>query len=78
MDTSTKETKRMDRFVVDMGADEYVLDGGSGSRPGPNTVGTEQIINDSVEMEDLNHKVKDKMMTDDDRVTQEELDQFDV
>lgn len=68
----------MDRFVVDMGADEYVLDGGSGSRPGPNTVGTEQIIDGAVEMEDLNANVKDTMVTGEDRVTREELDQFDV
>lgn len=31
------------------------------STPGPDTVGTEQIINNSVEMEDLNDKVKDKI-----------------
>ena len=29
--------------------------------PGPDTVGTEQIINNSVEMEDLNDRVKDKI-----------------
>lgn len=72
-----RQTKPMGRFVVDMGDDEYALDGGSG-RPGPDTVGTEQIIDDSVEMEDLNHKVKAKMLTDDDRVTQDDLAGFDV
>ena len=44
----------------------------------PDSVGTEEIKDDSVEMEDLNQKVKDKMMTDDDRVTQEEIENFNV
>ena len=35
--------------------------GGGGSQPGPNTVGTEQIIDGSVEEEDLNDSVKDRM-----------------
>jgi len=52
--------------------------GGGGMQPGPNTVGTEQIVDDSIEMEDLSHNVKDKMLTGDNRVTQEELDQFEV
>ena len=38
----------------------YDLDG-QGSTPGPNTVGTEQIIDNSVEMEDLNDSVKSKI-----------------
>ena len=29
-------------------------------------------------MEDLNQKVKDKMMTDDDRVTQQDIESFNV
>lgn len=49
-----------------------------GSKPGPNTVGTNEIVDDSVEMEDLNQSVKDKMMTDGDRVTKEQLDNFEV
>ena len=44
----------------------------------PDSVGTRQIQDDSVEMEDLNQKVKDKMMTDDDRVTQQDIDNFNV
>ena len=52
--------------------------GGGGMQPGPNTVGTDEIIDDSVEMEDLSRDVKDKMLTGDNRVTQEELDQFKV
>ena len=49
-----------------------------GGQPGPDSVGTKEIQNDSVEMEDLNQKVKDKMVTDDDRVTQDDLDNFEV
>jgi len=49
-----------------------------GGQPGPDSVGTEEIKNDSIQMEDLNQEVKDTMLTDDDRVTQEELNGFDV
>ena len=49
-----------------------------GSQPGPDSVGTEEIKNNSVLMEDLNQEVKDTMLTDDDRVTQEDLNNFDV
>lgn len=44
----------------------------------PDSVGTRQIQDDSVEMEDLNQSVKDKMMTDDDRVTQQDIESFNV
>lgn len=49
-----------------------------GGQPGPDSVGTEEIKNDSVEMEDLNKKVKDTMLTGDDRVTQDDIDEFNV
>lgn len=49
-----------------------------GGQPGPDSVGTREIQNDSVEMEDLNRSVKDTMMTGDDRVTQDELDGFEA
>ena len=52
--------------------------GGGGSQPGPNTVGTEEIKDGAVIMDDLNQSVKDTMVTGDDRVTEEELDNFDV
>lgn len=42
------------------------------------TVDSDSIVNDSVQMEDLNQEVKDTMMTGDDRVTQQEIDNFDV
>lgn len=44
----------------------------------PDSVGTRQIQDDSVEMEDLNQKVKDTMLTGDDRVTPGDIDKFDV
>ena len=52
--------------------------GGDSSQPGPDTVGTDQIVNDSIQMEDLNQEVKDTMMTGEDRVTQDDLNTFDV
>ena len=36
------------------------IDGGGG-QPGPDTVGTDQIINGAVKMEDLNQEVIDRM-----------------
>ena len=44
----------------------------------PNSVASEQIVNEAVEMEDLSKGVKSTMMTGGDRVTQEELDGFKV
>lgn len=49
-----------------------------GDKPGPDSVGTEEIRNGAVEMEDLNDEVKDTMMTGNDRVTQDELDNFEA
>jgi hypothetical protein len=42
------------------------------------TVDTAAIIDGAVEMEDLNQEVKDTMMTGDDRVTQDDIDKFNV
>lgn len=52
--------------------------GGGSSQPGPDTVGTKEIQNDAVMMEDLNTEVKDQMLTGSDRVTPEELDTFET
>ena len=70
-----EEKFRIDSFVVDMGDREYELSGECG-KPAPDSVGSDEIINDSIRMEDLNGDVKDKMVTDDDRVTREDLDNF--
>ena len=56
---------------------EFNHSGGS-SPLEPDTVGTEQIIDGAVEMQDLNQSVKDEMITRNDRVTDEELNGFDV
>lgn len=77
MAETTQETKRIGKLYLDMDGEMHVLDGTS-SQPGPDTVGTEQIIDGAVEMEDLNESVKDTMLTDEDRVTEEELGEFDV
>lgn len=50
-------------------------DHGSG-QPGQNSVGSDELKDDSVEMVDLSQRVKDKMMTGDDRVTDDELNSF--
>ena len=49
--------------------------GGSSCHPGPNTVGTEELIDGSVKLEDLNVEVKDQMA---DRVSSEEVNHFEV
>ena len=49
-----------------------------GSQPGPDSVGSEEIADGSIQMVDLGDDVKDEMVTGEDRVTQEELDGFDV
>lgn len=77
MAETTQETKRIGKLFLDMDGEMHVLDGTT-SQPGPDTVGTEQIIDGAVEMDDLNQRVKDTMLTDEDRVTEEELDEFDV
>ena len=38
-----------------------MVESGGGSQPGPNTVGTEQIVDGAVEEQDLNDSVKDRM-----------------
>ena len=67
-----------DELIMTMPLPESGGGGGGGSQPGPNTVGTDEIVDNSIMMEDLNEEVKDAMMTEDDRVTQDELADFDV
>ena len=54
------ETKPMSTLIIEVGGEEYVFSG-SGGTPGPDTVGTEQIIDGAVQEEDLNANVKDRM-----------------
>ena len=55
------ETKQVSTLIFEVGGNDYVFAGGGGGQPGPNTVGTEQIINGAVEEEDLHDDVKDRM-----------------
>ena len=58
---------------------EYIADGDIQIDVVPkNSVGTEQIVDDSIEMDDLNRNVKDQMVTGNDRVTAEDLQGFEV
>lgn len=55
--------------------------GGGGMQPGPNTVGTEEIIDNSVEMVDLNDSVKAKIQKtydEDDEAMHMDFDEADV
>jgi hypothetical protein len=54
------ETKPINKMVITIDGDDYEFSGGGGT-PGPNTVGTEQIIDGAVEEEDLNDHVKSRM-----------------
>ena len=57
-----QETQTINKLIISMGGVDYELDGGGGGgQPGPNTVGTEQIIDGAVEMEDLHDDVVGKM-----------------
>lgn len=56
------EEKPINKIVIEIDGNEYYFaGGGGGSQPGPNTVGTEQIIDGAVEEEDLHEDVKDRM-----------------
>ena len=51
----------IDKIIFDINGQEYEFAGGGGGTPGPDTVGTEEIIDGSVQEEDLSDEVKDKM-----------------
>ena len=55
------EEKPISKLIIEIDGDDYVFTGGGGSQPGPNTVGTEQLIDGAVEEEDLHDDVKDRM-----------------
>ena len=56
------ETQKINKLIIETGGVEYELDGGGGSGPlGPDTVGTDQIIDGAVQLEDLNQEVIDKL-----------------
>ena len=53
------ETEKISKIIIETGGKEYEFSGGG--VPAPNSVGTEQIIDDSVEMQDLHEDVKKNM-----------------
>jgi len=54
------EKETISKLIIETGGKEYEFDGGGGV-PGPNTVGTEQIIDGAVAEQDLHDDVKDRM-----------------
>jgi hypothetical protein len=69
----------LDEVPQGMSLKQYIESiAGGGSQPAYDSVGTEQIKDESVEMEDLSKDVKGTMVTEGDRVTQEELAGFKV
>lgn len=77
-----EETEKLSKMTIEMGQKKYELDGGGsgGLTPGvpipADTVDSDAIIDEAVMMKDLNPEVKDSMLTDDDRVTSEDLRGF--
>ena len=55
------ETKPMNQLIIEMGGNEYVFAGGGGGTPGPDSVGTDEIKDGAVVMDDLNDSVKEKI-----------------
>lgn len=66
--------EKIEKVILDMGGKQYEFAGGSG-QPAADSVGTEEIKNKAVMLEDLNDEVIDEMA---ERVTQEDLDGFQV
>ena len=64
-------------IVADVDGKEHEFSGGGGdsSSPGPNTVGSEEIKDESVEKQDLHKDIQDKLdlLDDSNVVTEEEL-----
>ena len=72
------ETKPVSRLIIEVRCNKYVMTQGGSGVPIPNSVGTEQIIDGAVEMEDLHDSVKDAIVTGEDRVTQEDVNNFEI
>jgi len=66
-----QETQKINKIIIDMDGKEYEFDGGGGGQPGPHSVGhdelkgdsvgTDNIIDGAVQMEDLHDDVKGKI-----------------
>lgn len=74
------DTKPISQLIIEMGGNEYVFAGGGG-QPGPDTVGTEELKDGAVEMQDLHDDVKDKIQKtydEDDETLHMDFDEADV
>lgn len=58
---SERSGYRNGRLIYPISILDHKPQEGGGSQPGPNTVGTDEIIDGSVKMEDLNQEVIDRM-----------------
>ena len=54
------ETKPINKIIIEYGGDDYVFEGGGGQLA-PNSVGTEELKDGAVEMQDLHDDVKSKI-----------------
>ena len=55
-------TQTISKLIIEIGGVDYELDGGGGGgQPGPNTVGTEELKDGAVEMQDLHEDVAEKI-----------------
>ena len=52
------ETQTFNKLIVEIGGVDYEYAGGGSGPLGPDTVGTEQIIDGSVEMQDLDPNIE--------------------
>ena len=74
------DTKPINQLIIEMGGNEYVFAGGGG-QPGPDSVGTEELKDGAVEMQDLHDDVKDKIQKtydEDDETLHMDFDEADV
>ena len=55
------EVKPISKIILTIDGVDYEVAGGGSGPLGPDTVGTEQIIDGAVEEQDLNNTVKDRM-----------------
>ena len=74
------DTKPISQLIIEMGGNEYVFAGGGG-QPGPNSVGTEELKDGAVELQDLHDDLKDKIQKtydEDDETLHMDFDEADV
>lgn len=76
-----EDVKPINQLIIEIDGNEYVFTGGSSGPLPPDSVGTEQIIDGAVVMDDLNNSVKDKIQKtydEDDETLHMDFDESDV